>query len=74
MKSWLVDTGLDSESYMVRTNEPTRIESSTPGAYRLAKKPDGTLVLQGAYLWQQGFYKSGHEWRDIPTVDLTPNV
>lgn len=54
---------------------PARTESLTPSAYRLAKKPDGVIVLQGAFLWQEGFSLNGHEWRDIPTVDLdTPNV
>lgn len=47
-----------------------RVESLTPALYRLAKKPDGTLVLQGAYTWHQGGCKGGHEWRDIPTVEV----
>ena len=47
---------------------PGRVENPTPSDYRLAKKPDGTLVLQGAHFWQQGQY-SGYEWRDIPTVE-----
>lgn len=47
-----------------------RTESTVPFNYRLTKKPDGTLVLQGAYAWREGFGKSGHEWRDIPTVDI----
>jgi len=47
-------------------------------SYRLAKKPDGTLVLQGAFKWQrrtvgtsetQGLYV-GIEWIDIPTVEI----
>ncbi len=46
-----------------------RVESGTPSAYRLARKPNGDLVLQGAYVWQEGFTKSGHEWRDVPTVE-----
>ena len=45
-----------------------RIENSTPSAYRLGRR-SGELVIQGAYQWQQGL-KYGHEWRDIPTVDL----
>lgn len=48
----------------------TRTESTAPVAYRLAKKPDGTLVLQGAYFWMENFNDCGHEWRDIPTIDL----
>ena len=49
---------------------PVRTESLTPSTYRLAKKPDGVIVLQGAVIWQEGFNRHGHEWRDIPTVDL----
>ncbi len=47
-----------------------RTESTAPMGYRLAKKPDGTLILQGAYLWQEGWNNYGHEWRDIETVEL----
>jgi len=49
---------------------PARIESSTPSKYRLGRKPDGELVLQGAYFWQQGTI-AGYEWRDIETVEVT---
>jgi hypothetical protein len=45
-----------------------RTEKVAPDAYRLARKPDGALILQGAFLWQQGGYY-GYEWRDIPTVE-----
>ena len=48
---------------------PIRIESKSPAEYRLARKPDGTLILQGAYMWHDG-YNSGHEWREIPIVDI----
>jgi hypothetical protein len=45
-----------------------------PDSYRLARcrADDGAieLKLQGCYLWWQGS-EFGHEWRDIPTVDLT---
>lgn len=47
-----------------------RTEEGTPRAYRLGKR-HGELVLQGAYFWTQGF-EGGHEWRDIPIVDLDP--
>lgn len=43
-----------------------RVSSSVPSAYRLIKKLDGTLVLQGAYQWSQGI-AGGHDWKDIPT-------
>lgn len=46
-----------------------RTEKTSPDGYRLAKKPDGTLVLQGAYFWQEGWSAHGYVWRDITTVD-----
>lgn len=48
--------------------QEARIDSTIPSAYRLAKKQDGELVLQGAYIWSQG-HNYGHEWRDIETVE-----
>ena len=47
-----------------------RTGKSTPDAYRLAKKSDGTLVLQGAFNWYEG-PKRGSKWQDMETVDLT---
>ena len=47
----------------------SKVENTIPSAYRLAKKTDGILVLQGAYYWQEGG-DSGYTWRDIPTVEL----
>ena len=49
---------------------PTRAESSTATRYRLGRKPDGELVLQGWYFWYEGA-KTGYEWRDIETVSVT---
>lgn len=46
-----------------------RIEERAPRAYRLGRR-SGELVLQGAFFWSQGWNEGGHEWRDIPTVDL----
>lgn len=46
-----------------------RTEDLKPSSYRLAVTPDGALVLQGCYSWQQG-KRYGHEWRNIPTVKL----
>jgi len=43
--------------------------SSNALAYRLAKKPDGTLVLQGAFQWWSE-ERAGIEWGDIPTVEV----
>jgi len=50
------------------TIAPARVESGDPVAYRLARR-NGELILQGAYHWQQGS-SGGHEWRDIPIVEL----
>jgi hypothetical protein len=47
--------------------EAPRIENRTPDGYRLARKTDGEVVLQGAYRWQQGL-NGGIEWRDNKTV------
>ena len=47
----------------------SRIVESTPRAYRLAKKPDGTLVLQGSFMWYEGC-DCGTSWKDIPTVEI----
>ncbi len=63
-------TGTLTGPFTMAIAAPTRTEKTTPDAYRLAKKPDGTLVLQGAYMWQEGWNNYGHEWRDIPTVEL----
>jgi len=46
-------------------------------SYRLVKKPDGTLVLQGAFKWYRSnagtgatmSLSGGIEWVDIPTVE-----
>lgn len=46
-----------------------RIEERAPRAYRLGRR-NGELVLQGAFFWSQGWNEGGHEWRDIPIVDL----
>jgi len=51
---------------------PVRYERNAPDFYRLARMKDGTLVLQGAFYWQQGWTSTGHEWRDVPTVDIAP--
>jgi hypothetical protein len=62
--------GVDPATIGAHTLTPTRMEQKTPSEYRLARKPDGTLVLQGAYHWTQGWDGHGFEWRDIPTVDI----
>lgn len=52
----------------VNTIGAARTEYLQPVEYRLVKKRDGTLVLRGAYKWTEG-WRSGHEWRDIPTEE-----
>ena len=46
-----------------------KTEEGHPRYYRLGRR-NGELVLQGAFYWQRGFRESGHEWRDIPIIDL----
>lgn len=45
-----------------------RVEDTMAKAYRLGRR-NGKLVLQGCFQWTQGS-DYGHEWRDIPIVDL----
>lgn len=60
---------MSSEKTRIFETTAARTESGTPADYRLALRSNG-LVLQGAYRWSEGG-SGGHEWRDIPTVDLT---
>lgn len=46
-----------------------KLEETLPRDFRYLRKRDGTLVLQGAYFWTQGWRDHGHTWRDIPVVD-----
>lgn len=46
-----------------------RVEKAIPDYYRLARRPSGEIILQGSYTWQEG-QNYGHEWRDIPTVEI----
>jgi hypothetical protein len=50
------------------TVSPVRVEDNVAKAYRLARR-NGELVLQGCFQWTQG-RDYGHEWRDVPTVEL----
>ena len=69
-------TGYDfsqSEGITIGSSDVTSsIRSLDPSAYRLAIKPDGSLVLQGAYKYFIG--KSGVDWEDIPTHIITENI
>ena len=49
----------------------TREVDTLPATYRLAKTKTGELVLQGQYMWREGWDTYGFEWRDIPTVDMS---
>lgn len=62
-----------SQTHKLSVNRivPARIESLVPESFRLARKPDGELVLQGCFVWREGFERHGHEWRDLPTVILS---
>lgn len=46
---------------------PARVESQYPNAFRQAKYPNGSVVIQGAYAWSQGS-EGGVVWRDLPLV------
>ena len=49
--------------------QAARFENNIPFSYRLKRlKETGELVLQGCFQWTQG-WKTGHEWRDLPTVE-----
>ena len=41
--------------------------STKPESYRLFKKKNGELVLQGMYTWTDGNNKFGYDWKEIPT-------
>ncbi len=44
------------------------MRDSAPSTYRLMRKLNGELVLQGGFLWrEEGTEKVGFEWRDIRT-------
>lgn len=43
-------------------------EKLTPDAYRLLRRKNGELVLQGMYTYTNR-KEVKHEWRDIPTVE-----
>lgn len=45
-----------------------------PRDFRFARKPDGKLILQGAYHWHSKCNQvGGVEWRDFPVVDVDEN-
>lgn len=48
------------------------VQESGPHSFRLARKPDGELVLQGAFERTQGFARHTIVWRDQETVAWEP--
>lgn len=46
-----------------------KTQELSPRNIRFANYPDGSIRLQGAFLWCEGF-KSGVEWRDIDMVQV----
>lgn len=53
--------------------KPTRMVENMPRTFRQARKSDGAIVLQGGYLWSEGFNNSGIEWRELSIVDIDAN-
>lgn len=53
------------ESYSVGA---ARTEELMPSGFRLCRKKNGELVLQGCFKLSQGSC-GGFEWRDLPTID-----
>lgn len=48
--------------------------SMDPSEYRLARKPDGSIILQAGYEWMsETGLTGGVEWRDAPVVDVDEN-
>lgn len=55
----------------------TRTQSNRANDFRLAKNPDGGIVLMGAFEWsghdENGYACGGFEWRELPMIEM-PNV
>lgn len=62
-------TVLDGREITEYSMESFRMEKTTPDLYRLGKRSNGEIVLQGAFFWQEG-NNSGLNWRDLETVQL----
>lgn len=63
------DKIISSISDLMVDDGPLRMESTVPSNFRLAQHKNGTLVLQGAFVWQQG-QNGGVEWRNLETIQL----
>lgn len=46
-----------------------KMKSCVPEDYRLARKPNGEIILQGAFVLSEGV-NGGIEWEEIPMVYL----
>ena len=57
----MIVVGTRPDMSMIKTG------SSKPDVYRLLKKKNGELVLQGMFTWNDGNNKFGYDWKDIPT-------
>ena len=57
--------GSNGTSYSIM--ELATIRDQAPRQYRLCKKKNGDLVLQGAFYWSKGI-EGGHDWEDLETV------
>ncbi len=62
-------TTIDGREITEYSMESCRTEKTTPDLYRLGRRSNGEIVLQGAFFWQEG-NTSGHNWRDLETVQL----
>lgn len=49
--------------------QPATIRENWPSNFRLCKKKNGDLVLQGAFKWQRGWSEGGYDWKDLETVN-----
>lgn len=48
---------------------PCRTQSLSPVEYRLARKKDGSIILQGAFEWRDGS-RHGILWDEVPIHEL----
>jgi hypothetical protein len=66
------DLVISGEAIQYGFFKAARIVSGAPQYFRQARKPDGQIVIQGGYVWHEGF-ASGIEWKELPIVDVDEN-